>query len=46
MALLDISPSVGKCQNREVGVDGEQGEEGWNRGFSEGEPGKGITFEM
>jgi hypothetical protein len=25
---------------------GEQGEEGRDRGFSEGKPGKGITFEM
>jgi hypothetical protein len=24
----------------------KQGERGYNRGFSEGEPGKGITFEM
>jgi hypothetical protein len=25
---------------------GEQGEEGAGRGFSEGKPGKGITFKM
>jgi hypothetical protein len=25
---------------------GKQGEGGWDRGFSEGKPGKGITFEM
>ena len=25
---------------------GEQGEGRWNRGFLEGKPGKGITFEM
>jgi hypothetical protein len=25
---------------------GEQGEGGWHRGFSEGKPGKGITFGM
>jgi hypothetical protein len=25
---------------------GEQGEGGWNRGFSEGKPGKEITFEI
>jgi hypothetical protein len=25
---------------------GEQGEEGGNSGFSEGKPGKGITFEI
>jgi hypothetical protein len=25
---------------------GEQGKEGWNKGFSKQKPGKGITFEM
>ena len=25
---------------------GEQGEGGWDRGFSERKPGNGITFEM
>jgi hypothetical protein len=25
---------------------GEQGDGGWDRGVSEGKPGKGITFEM
>jgi hypothetical protein len=25
---------------------GKQEEAGWDRGFSEGKPGKGITFEM
>ena len=25
---------------------GEQGEKGWDREFSEGKSGKGITFEM
>ena len=24
----------------------EQGKGGWDRGFSEGKPGKGITFKM
>jgi hypothetical protein len=31
---------------RGSGWVGEQGEEGENRGFSEGRLGKGITFEM
>jgi hypothetical protein len=25
---------------------GEQGQTGWDKGFSEGKSGKGITFEM
>ena len=25
---------------------GEQGKGKWDRGFSEGKPGKGVTFEM
>jgi hypothetical protein len=33
-------------QGRRNGWVGEQGEEGWDRGFLEGKPGKGITFEM
>jgi hypothetical protein len=40
-------PSVGECQGQEAGVGGlvcVYG--GGNRGFSEGKPGKGITFEM
>jgi hypothetical protein len=28
------------------GLVGEQGEGEWGRGFSEGKPGKRITFEM
>jgi hypothetical protein len=40
-------PSVGECQDREVGVGGlVNREKGMNRGFSEGKPGKGKTFEM
>jgi hypothetical protein len=40
-------PSIGEYQGREavVGVLGSRGR-GWNRGFSEGKPGKRITFEM
>jgi hypothetical protein len=40
-------PSVGECQDREVGVGGlfSRGG-GWDRGLSEGKPGKEITFEM
>ena len=46
--------SIGKCQDREAGVsrweDGtpsqKQGDGGQVRVFSEGKPGKGITFEM
>jgi hypothetical protein len=34
--------SVGECQGQEVGGLGG----GRNRSFSEGKPGKGITFEM
>ena len=46
-------PIVGKCQGRKTGVGGWYGrayieaeEGGWDRGFLEGRPGKGITFEM
>jgi hypothetical protein len=47
-------PRVGECQGRKVGVGGWVGEyphRGKGRvygigGFSEGRPGKGITFEM
>jgi hypothetical protein len=42
-------PTVGKCQDREVGVGGlvSRGRK-WGRGwgFSEGKPGMGITFEI
>ena len=29
-----------------IGCVGKEAEEGGDRGFSEGKPGKGITFEM
>ena len=37
-----------ECQDREAGVGGlvSRGEWVWDRGFLEGKPGKGITFEM
>ena len=38
-----LCPSVGECQNQEVGV-GELVSRG--RGVLEGKPGKGIPFEM
>jgi hypothetical protein len=43
-----LCPSVGESQDREVGGGGliSRGKEGWDRGVSEGKPGKGITFEM
>ena len=42
-----ICPSVGECQEQEEGVDGlvSRGR-GKDRGFLEGKPGEGITFEM
>jgi hypothetical protein len=40
-------PTVGECQDREVGVGVLVSRGGvWDRGFLEGKPGKGITFEM
>ena len=45
-------PSVGKCKSGEAGVGGwgstliEAGGEGWDREFSRGGAGKGITFEL
>jgi hypothetical protein len=41
-----LYPSVGECQGQEAGVGGlvSRGEGG--RGFSDGKPGKGATFEM
>ena len=40
-------PSVGEYQDREVGVSRLMSRGGGNGvGFSEGEPGNGITFEM
>jgi hypothetical protein len=39
--------SVGECQDREAGMGGlVSGGGGWDSGFSEGKPRKGITFEM
>jgi hypothetical protein len=40
-------PSAGECQGQEAGVGRlvSRGR-GWVRGFSEGKPGKEITFEM
>jgi hypothetical protein len=39
-------PSIGECQGQEVSVDGLVSRGRGNRRFSEGKPGKGITFEM
>ena len=41
-----LCPSVGECQDREAGVGGlvSSGRRGWDRGFSKGKPGKGITL--
>jgi hypothetical protein len=43
-----LCPNVGECQGQEAGVGGlmnrERGE--GDREFSEGQPGKGTTFEM
>ena len=39
-----LCPSVGECQGQEAGVGGLV--EAGGGGFSEGKPGKGITFEM
>jgi hypothetical protein len=40
-------PSVGECQGLEAGVSGLVGGGcGGDRGFLEGKPGEGITFEM
>jgi hypothetical protein len=43
------SPSVGECQAQEAGVGALVSRwrvEGWDREFSEGKLGKGITFEV
>jgi hypothetical protein len=40
-----LCPSIGKCLGQEAGVGG-LGAGGGGRGFLEGKPGKGITFEM
>jgi hypothetical protein len=42
-----LCPNIGECQDQEwewVGWEEEGG--GGDRGFSEGKPGMGITFEM
>jgi hypothetical protein len=39
-------PSVGEHQDREAGWVYEQGEGGWEKGFSEEKRGNGIIFEM
>ena len=39
-----LCSSVGECQGQEAGVGGLGGKR--DRGFLEGKPGKGITFEM
>jgi hypothetical protein len=43
-----LCPSIGKCQDQEVGVDGlrSTGRWGEDRRFSEGKLEKGIAFEM
>ena len=42
-----LCPSIGECQEQEAGVCRlGSGEEGADKGFSEGKLGKGITFEM
>ena len=41
-------PRVKECQDREAGVGGlvSSGEGRWGRGFPEGKPEMGITYEM
>ena len=42
-----LSPSIGECQDQEVGVDGLVSRVSWEgMGFSEGKLGNEITFEM
>jgi hypothetical protein len=42
-----LCSSIGECQGQEEEVGGLGSEEvGGDRGFSEGKPGKGLTFEM
>ena len=42
-----LCPSIGECQDQDwEWVGWGAGREGRDRGFSEGKPGKGITFEM
>ena len=48
-SMKALCPSVGECQGQEAGVGGlvSKRREGiGGRCFSEGKPGKGITFEM
>jgi hypothetical protein len=43
-----LCPNIGECQGQETGVGGlvRGGDGGEDGGFSEGKPGKGITFEI
>jgi hypothetical protein len=41
-----LCPSIGECQGQEWEWEGWGVGGRGNRGFSEGKPGKGITFEM
>jgi hypothetical protein len=42
-----LCPSIGECQSQEAGVGRlVSSGSGERMGFSEGKPGKGITFEM
>jgi hypothetical protein len=41
-----LCPSIGECQGQDMGVGGLVKRRGGDRGFSEGKPGKGVTFEM
>jgi hypothetical protein len=43
-----LCPRIGECQGQESGVGGLVSRRMWEGigGFSEGKPGKGITFEM
>jgi hypothetical protein len=42
-----LCPSIGECQGQEAGVGGLVNVEvGMDRGFSKGELGRGITFEI
>ena len=43
-----LCTSVREFQDQKVGVGGlvSRGRQGGDRGFSEGKPGKGITFDM
>jgi hypothetical protein len=41
-----LCSSIGECQGQEAGVGGLVSRGSGELGFSEGKPGKGITFEM